>query len=194
MIHVLVTSSRTWRNHGLVHQVLDLAVRCSDDGQIKLTHGDARSGGDRHARWWAERHPDQCVHDPHPAQWNTFGKKAGFIRNSEMVDLNPDICLAFVNDCRHLPDCEERAAELRIDGKFRHLSHGAAMTMDLSAYEKIPVELFYEPLARPDPAELADAVTGLLATVNGTGPHAGHTREKIGRCLYCSCGERVQVG
>jgi hypothetical protein len=193
MIHVLVTSSRTWRNHELVYQVLDLAVRCSDDGKIKLTHGDARSGGDRHARQWAERHPDQCIHDPRPAKWDTFGKRAGFIRNSEMVDLGPDICLAFANDC-HRSDCKDRAAGLKIDGKFRHLSHGAAMTMDLSAYEKIPVELFYEPLAGPNLAELNSAVANIFDVANGTGQHAEHTREKIGRCLYCSCGERVQVG
>jgi hypothetical protein len=26
----------------------------------------------------------------------------------------------------------------------------------------------------------------------GTGEHEGHTREQVGRCVYCSCGQRIQ--
>ena len=28
--------------------------------------------------------------------------------------------------------------------------------------------------------------------VQGSGAHADHTQQQIGRCVYCSCGERVQ--
>lgn len=28
--------------------------------------------------------------------------------------------------------------------------------------------------------------------LNGTGDHASHTRKQVGRCVYCSCGKRVQ--
>lgn len=30
--------------------------------------------------------------------------------------------------------------------------------------------------------------------LKGKGEHSYHTQEKIGRCIYCSCGMRVQAG
>jgi hypothetical protein len=28
--------------------------------------------------------------------------------------------------------------------------------------------------------------------VNSTGAHAGHSLQQVGRCVYCSCGQRYQ--
>ena len=39
--------------------------------------------------------PGELVLDPHPAEWTRFGRRAGPIRNGEMVALKPDVCLAF---------------------------------------------------------------------------------------------------
>jgi hypothetical protein len=49
--------------------------------------------------------------------------------------------------------------------------------------------------AKPSPeqmAEIAAGVQDLADMVAGKGRHADHQREQIGRCLYCSCGLRVQ--
>jgi len=138
MIHVLVTSSRTWQNKTLVYRALDVVKRISADGKVIVTHGDCPTGGDHYAKAWAER-TDGAVNDPHPADWKTLGKKAGFARNEDMVDqvvkLDPRICLAFINPCAK-PDCP--------DGPDEHDSHGAAHTVGLCEFEKIDIEIFRE--------------------------------------------------
>lgn len=48
----------------------------------------------------------------------------------------------------------------------------------------------------PLPAEAAqmaaDALADLADLLRGTGEHAQHTRQQVGRCVYCSCGQRYQ--
>lgn len=36
------------------------------------------------------------------------------------------------------------------------------------------------------------ALKNLAEMLAGTGAHADHTREQIGRCVHCSCGARAQ--
>jgi hypothetical protein len=40
--------------------------------------------------------------------------------------------------------------------------------------------------------QAAAAVTGLYEVLTGSGAHADHGREQVGRCVHCSCGTRVQ--
>jgi hypothetical protein len=32
----------------------------------------------------------------------------------------------------------------------------------------------------------------IAAMLESTGAHAGHTLTQVGRCVYCSCGKRIQ--
>lgn len=87
---VLVTGGRDFKNRKLLFKTLDKL-----HGKFPFTvliHGDAR-GADTLADSWA------CLRgvetDPCPADWNTFGKAAGGIRNSEMLTRQPDLVVAF---------------------------------------------------------------------------------------------------
>jgi hypothetical protein len=43
-----------------------------------------------------------------------------------------------------------------------------------------------------DEAEIAEWLKDLSDMMDGTGKHEGHTLTQVGRCVYCSCGQRVQ--
>ena len=57
-----------------------------------LIHGGAR-GADLSADSWAKSHGIHCARVD--ALWDAFGKSAGFKRNSAMLLLQPQYCVAF---------------------------------------------------------------------------------------------------
>ena len=94
----------------------DLTVEAAMRGEgVTLISGACPTGADRMAEeialglgWTVEIHP---------AQWERYGKAAGFIRNAFMVsECAPDVCYAFV----------------------RNHSKGASMTVALAATAGIP--------------------------------------------------------
>lgn len=59
----------------------------------KLAHGGARGADTMAGAWARSRSVEEVVF---PAQWNTFGKNAGPIRNRGMLDdMAPDVLVAF---------------------------------------------------------------------------------------------------
>lgn len=62
-------------------------------GQLTIIHGNA-TGGDTVAKDFATVH--WLNEEPYPADWNKYGKQAGFIRNQQMIDEGkPDVVVAF---------------------------------------------------------------------------------------------------
>lgn len=120
MNRVLITGSRTWTDR----QAIFLALKTYQEtvglpsNQITLVSGHCPKGADMLAEisakalgWNIERHP---------ADWDTYGKRAGFIRNAEMVHSGIDICFAFIHNA----------------------SKGATMTADLAQKNGIPVRRY----------------------------------------------------
>lgn len=112
---ILVTGSRDWADPQTVHDAL------TAKNPTAVIHGACPTGADWFAHEWCLARPD-VLEDPHPADWNQFGKRAGYLRNAEMVGLKPDLVLAF----------------------RRNNSRGTNMTITLATKAGIPVEIFEE--------------------------------------------------
>ena len=112
-MRVLVTGSRnlTHLHRRQVREAL-LHVTGYSYGPHVLVHGGAR-GADTIAA--------QCARElgwdieEHPADWGRHGKKAGPIRNQEMVDTGVDVCVAFpLSDSIGTFDCMRRAEKAMV--------------------------------------------------------------------------------
>lgn len=81
-IDILVTGGRDYANKTKITQVLTLLK------PDIIVHGDC-SGADTLAKQWAiENNIEHC---PYPANWKKHGKKAGPIRNIDMLVTFPGI-------------------------------------------------------------------------------------------------------
>lgn len=65
----------------------------SEFPDMLIIHGEAK-GADSLAKDWAKSRNIEQI--GFPAQWNKYGKAAGFLRNTEMLEVGkPDIVVAF---------------------------------------------------------------------------------------------------
>jgi hypothetical protein len=114
-VRAIVTGSRTWKEPVPVFAALDILT---DSGDLTVVHGDCPEGADRWAKIWCSKqvYLSKCrvKEEPYPANWATYGNRAGFIRNQEMVNLGADVVLAFSDWC----------TKLTCPWYKRHMSHG----------------------------------------------------------------------
>ncbi len=103
---LLVTGSRDWDDYDVILNALfqayqDLKPTDMNPGQtggVVLLSGACPSGADLLAEQiWSDKIGRLWI-SRHPADWEAHGKAAGFIRNKEMVDKNPDLCVAFIKN------------------------------------------------------------------------------------------------
>lgn len=112
-MRVLVCGSRTWRDEGPIFTALEALPT-----DTVIVHGAAK-GADSLAARAAE-----CIGqktEAYPADWERFGKRAGFIRNGEMIESGIDEVIAF---------------------KDKPVSVGTDMTIKLAHKRGIPVQVF----------------------------------------------------
>jgi hypothetical protein len=120
-VRILVTGSRHGWDHRELHDALHATVaEITDHGSyihgvdepMVLVHGAARGVDTQAAQIWEEM---KLVTEAHPAKWTELGKRAGPVRNQEMVDSGINLCLAFLDpESRGTKDCVERAEKAGI--------------------------------------------------------------------------------
>lgn len=92
VFRVIVTGSRDWQDWRVVWDALtDLRLQ----KPLVVVHGGCPTGADRFADDWCKQ--TWTVKQVIKADWS-LGRRAGPIRNREMVDLGADICLAFIRN------------------------------------------------------------------------------------------------
>lgn len=87
---LLVCGGRDFNQPEKLYQVLYKLV--ASHSITHVIHGDAR-GADSLAGEWARGAGIQEVRCP--ANWDRHGKRAGYIRNAAMLELAPDLVVAF---------------------------------------------------------------------------------------------------
>jgi hypothetical protein len=126
-VRILVTGSRDWDDWKTIYRALNelcdtYNLNYTPDGYgntlpdprlVTVVHGACPRGADEWCNQWAISNCDMNLVEQHPADWERLGKKAGFVRNAEMVNLGADVCLAFIKNgsrgASHTADLAERA-------------------------------------------------------------------------------------
>ncbi len=85
----LICGGRNYTNHQKMDDVLESLV-AARGVPVLVVEGEAR-GADLMARSWAEARGIAVC--PHPAQWSKYGRRAGPVRNREMLTHHPDLSL-----------------------------------------------------------------------------------------------------
>lgn len=133
-MRVIVTGSRDWVRASSVNTALDSVLR--KYGRVTLVQGLCPTGADALAhRWVTMRSRTGLVSEVgFPANWDKHGRRAGFMRNEEMVQAGAEMVLAFALPCR-------RKTQWCPPGV--HASHGTADCVLRARKAKIPV--FFSP-------------------------------------------------
>lgn len=90
---ILVCGGRAYNDRERVFKILDAAAQALANRHIKIIHG-AATGADSLAKLWATER--RVNNQAFPADWDIHGKRAGFIRNKQMLDEGkPHVVIAF---------------------------------------------------------------------------------------------------
>lgn len=92
---LLVTGSRNWTDRAVMwHALRNAWHELTGQGfeHVVLVHGAARGADSLAAQVWSAA---GLTVETHPADWDGHGLEAGPIRNTHMVGLGAELCLAF---------------------------------------------------------------------------------------------------
>jgi len=81
---IIVAGSRTFADYALLDRKLSHILQRLTPDDTVIVSGTAR-GADRLAEHWAGQHRFEVLR--FPAQWNVHGRRAGYVRNEQMLEV-----------------------------------------------------------------------------------------------------------
>lgn len=82
--YLLIAGSRNFINYDFLKRKCDFLLQNHKDDEIHIIAGEAR-GADQLAKQFAKE--NNYIYHPFPANWNVYGKAAGYIRNKQMHEF-----------------------------------------------------------------------------------------------------------
>jgi hypothetical protein len=82
---IVVAGSRGWNNYADFCDRLEKAIKMLGVSNFVIVSGNASRGADAMAIRWADENNIKWI--PFTADWDNFGKRAGFVRNAEMAEV-----------------------------------------------------------------------------------------------------------
>ena len=91
MIKVIIAGTRDFNDYALLKKDVDYFLQDFNPSKIEIVSGNAR-GADKLGERYAKEHnlPVKLF----PANWDKYGKRAGYLRNQEMANY-ADVLIAF---------------------------------------------------------------------------------------------------
>jgi hypothetical protein len=88
---VIIAGTRTFNDYGLLQKTMDRLLANTPFNAIEIVSGTA-NGADK----LGERYAKECglALKQFPADWNTLGKQAGYVRNKQMAEY-AEACVVF---------------------------------------------------------------------------------------------------
>lgn len=134
---LILTGSRTWDDAKTIREALDAVARGlieAGDLELVVRHGACPNGADAIADMWVRSWTDPALHvtaDRHPALWRKFGKRAGMVRNEQMIALGASLVLAFIrDDSPGATHCAELASDRGIPLRVWRYGEPGVTSMD----------------------------------------------------------------
>ena len=90
---ILITGSRKWKDTGIIRKLIISAQSKHPNKKVRFIFGDCKGGADQIAYGFCLSYG--VDYRRFVAHWDKLGKKAGPIRNQEMVEYHPDEAYAF---------------------------------------------------------------------------------------------------
>lgn len=96
MSSLLVTGSRDWPSQGILSTVLDefIVGHFDNNEKVTLINGGAYGADLMAVNYWRQNAVGDVI-TVYP-DWNLHGKKAGIIRNVDMLNMDPTYVIAFI--------------------------------------------------------------------------------------------------
>lgn len=111
---ILICGDRNWEDrYAILYKINELVEKHGND--LTIIAGGAR-GADKIAAGWCKILGIPLIEVY--ADWKKYGRSAGPIRNRIMLDMNPDLVIAFHNDIENskgTKDCKKEAEKRGIE-------------------------------------------------------------------------------